>query len=229
MEPRNRFVWEAAAPKIASGTLRAIFIECSYDDSVDDNSLYGHLCPRHLVAELQTLATKVLDKQKPSRSSAGGKRKRQESESVNDDRPVSPKTKRVGSTGTRKSSTCTGTQPERRSHRRSGQSNPGESAGAEVPDLVYDEQQTPSIPDPLDDGDDGADADDPNAQGNILWAESTPLPLAGLSVYIIHIKETLTDGPPPGNRILQELRTQGEAAGLGCEFYVPMSGEGVWI
>lgn len=230
MEPRNRLVWEVAAPKVASGTLRAIFIECSYTDSVDDNSLYGHLCPRHLIAELETLASKVLDSQKPHRSSVGGKRKRQDSESVNDERsPISPKTKRVGSSGTRKSSTRTRTPPSRRSLRRSGQSNSGDPTGAEVPDLVYDEQQTPSIPDPLDDGDDGVDADDPSMQGNILWAEATRLPLAGLSVYIIHVKDTLTDGPPPGNRILQELRTQGEAAGLGCEFYVPKSGEGVWI
>lgn len=229
LEPRNRLVWEVAAPKIASGVLRAIFIECSYNDSVDDNSLYGHLCPRHLIAELETLASKVLDTQKPGRSSVGGKRKRQDSESANDDRPVSPKSKRVGSVGARKSSARARTPPSRRSRRRSGQSNSGEAAGAEVPELVYDEQQTPSIPDPLDDGDDGVDQDDANAQGNILWAVSTPLPLAGLSVYIIHVKDTLTDGPPPGNRILQELRCQGEAAGLGCEFYVPKSGEGIWI
>src|SRR5215471_9690406 len=43
LTPRNEKVWEAAAPKIAAGTLRAIFIECSFPDSVDDDSLYGHL------------------------------------------------------------------------------------------------------------------------------------------------------------------------------------------
>ncbi|KAK1144677.1 3',5'-cyclic-nucleotide phosphodiesterase pde1 [Aspergillus melleus] len=57
--PRNRRVWEMAAPKIISGTLRAIFIECSYDDSVKDENLYGHLNPRHLIAELKVLAQLV--------------------------------------------------------------------------------------------------------------------------------------------------------------------------
>ncbi|KAH8432281.1 3',5'-cyclic-nucleotide phosphodiesterase PDE1 [Aspergillus melleus] len=57
--PRNRRVWEMAAPKIISGALRAIFIECSYDDSVKDENLYGHLNPRHLIAELKVLAQLV--------------------------------------------------------------------------------------------------------------------------------------------------------------------------
>ncbi len=59
LHPRNQVVWEDAAPKIVSGTLKAIFIECSYDDSVRDEDLYGHLCPRHLIAELAVLAAKV--------------------------------------------------------------------------------------------------------------------------------------------------------------------------
>ena len=59
MLPRNQAVWDDAAARIARGTLRAIFIECSYDDSVRDQDLYGHLCPRHLVAELAVLAEKV--------------------------------------------------------------------------------------------------------------------------------------------------------------------------
>ncbi|KAL3436664.1 cAMP phosphodiesterases class-II-domain-containing protein [Aspergillus tetrazonus] len=59
--PRNRKVWEIAAPKVASGTLRAIFIECSYVDSTEDIYLFGHLCPRHLVDELTVLAARVAD------------------------------------------------------------------------------------------------------------------------------------------------------------------------
>lgn len=58
-KPRNRIVWEMAAPKIGSKSLRAIFIECSFDDSVSDDKLYGHLCPRHLVAELKVLGELV--------------------------------------------------------------------------------------------------------------------------------------------------------------------------
>lgn len=61
------------------------------------------------------------------------------------------------------------------------------------------------------------------------WADANPLPLAGLSIYVIHIKESLTDGPPPGNRILCELKAHGEAARLGCEFFIPDPAEGIWI
>ncbi len=59
MHPRNHVVWDDAAPKFANGTLKAIFIECSYDDSVRDADLYGHLCPRHLIAELTLFAQRV--------------------------------------------------------------------------------------------------------------------------------------------------------------------------
>ena len=61
MFPRNGVVWDDAASKFAKGILRAIFIECSYDDSVRNEDLYGHLCPRHLIAELKALAGRVMD------------------------------------------------------------------------------------------------------------------------------------------------------------------------
>ena len=56
MTPRTHFVWQEAARKIAHGLLGGIFIECSYDDSQADAVLFGHLNPRHLIAELRTLA-----------------------------------------------------------------------------------------------------------------------------------------------------------------------------
>lgn len=59
LSPRTRQVWQDAAPKIAAGTLRGIFIECSYDDSQSDEMLFGHLSPRHVIAELQNLAEEV--------------------------------------------------------------------------------------------------------------------------------------------------------------------------
>lgn len=60
LSPRNHRVWEDAAPKVAAGTLRAIFIECSYDENQSDDTLFGHLCPRFLMEELQALARKVV-------------------------------------------------------------------------------------------------------------------------------------------------------------------------
>ena len=57
--PRTVQVWSDAAPKIASGILKAILIECSYDESQSDETLFGHLAPRHVIEEMQALAEKV--------------------------------------------------------------------------------------------------------------------------------------------------------------------------
>ncbi|KAJ8065141.1 hypothetical protein OCU04_005854 [Sclerotinia nivalis] len=57
--PRNKQVWQDAAPKIAAGTLKGIFIECSYDDSRSAEMLFGHLTPRYLIEELKVLAAEV--------------------------------------------------------------------------------------------------------------------------------------------------------------------------
>jgi len=59
MLPRNEQVWAMAAPKIVSGHLTAIFIECSYDDSREDELLFGHMTPSHLMVELKKLADMV--------------------------------------------------------------------------------------------------------------------------------------------------------------------------
>ncbi|THV55099.1 hypothetical protein BGAL_0014g00290 [Botrytis galanthina] len=57
--PRNKQVWQDAAPKIAAGILKGIFIECSYDDSRPDDLLFGHLTPRYVVEELKILAAET--------------------------------------------------------------------------------------------------------------------------------------------------------------------------
>ncbi|KAM0176315.1 hypothetical protein ACHAPF_004965 [Botrytis cinerea] len=57
--PRNKQVWQDAAPKIAAGILKGIFIECSYDDSRPDDLLFGHLTPRYVVEELKVLAVET--------------------------------------------------------------------------------------------------------------------------------------------------------------------------
>lgn len=62
-DPRAKHIWQEAAPKVARGHLRAIFIECSYTDAVKDGLLFGHLCPRHVIAELKALAERVFDEQ----------------------------------------------------------------------------------------------------------------------------------------------------------------------
>ena len=206
MDPRNHRVWETAAPKIAAGTLRAIFIECSYNDSVDDAYLYGHLCPRHLVTELTFLADKVMG----ARENNLTDRKRKLgtttfNELGTDSGPSSKRNLSVSGAKPRSLTTSRGIGPR---------SQP-----------IYADLPT----EPLDGIADYGNTDDGCAPDTARWTNADPLPLAGLSVYIIHIKESLTDGPPPGERIIQELREHSEAARLGCEFFLPNPAEGIWI
>ncbi|KAK0710862.1 cAMP phosphodiesterases class-II-domain-containing protein [Lasiosphaeris hirsuta] len=59
LSPRNLTVWREAAPKIATGKLAAIVIECSYDNSQPDDRLFGHLAPRFIAEEMGILAAEV--------------------------------------------------------------------------------------------------------------------------------------------------------------------------
>ncbi|KAJ5624971.1 Cyclic-AMP phosphodiesterase class-II [Penicillium lagena] len=220
LEGHNKLVWDTAAPKIAAGTLRAIFIECSYNDSVDDAYLYGHMCPRHLAAELTVLAAKVVD-MRESAAQTDKKRKRSETSGAGEipAEQVSPKSKRSQSnaSGMNVNVNANG----------SSKSRNNSIIDKDMPDAtiaISARAESFSLP----------DSHGAATAGNLIpssasWADSTPLPLAGLSIYIIHIKDHLTDGPPPGDRILRELRGHGEAASLGCEFFIPDPLQGIWI
>lgn len=164
-QPRNQRVWEIAAPKIANGVLGAIFIECSYSDSVDDAFLYGHLCPRHLITELSILASKTEEIQESKAKFSGEGKQGGARSGKSSFKKISPQ-----STLMRTATTSSESK-----------------------------------------------------------AEPGPLRLAGLVIYIIHIKESVTGGPPPDEQILQELRTQAEGAKLGCDFHTSSAGEDIWI
>ncbi|ERS97268.1 hypothetical protein HMPREF1624_06599 [Sporothrix schenckii ATCC 58251] len=55
--------------------------------------------------------------------------------------------------------------------------------------------------------------------------EPQPLPLQGLKVVIIHVKEKLRDGPPAGDIILDQLREHEACNPLGCEYIISYSGQ----
>ena len=48
-------LWKAIADKVIAHTLKAIFIEVSFDNAMPDKSLYGHLTPRLLMQEMKVL------------------------------------------------------------------------------------------------------------------------------------------------------------------------------
>ncbi|KAL1894243.1 3',5'-cyclic-nucleotide phosphodiesterase pde1 [Sporothrix stenoceras] len=56
-----------------------------------------------------------------------------------------------------------------------------------------------------------------------------PLPLRGLKVVIIHIKEKLRDGPPAGEIILEQLREHEERNPLGCEYIISYAGQSLFF
>lgn len=59
--------------------------------------------------------------------------------------------------------------------------------------------------------------------------EEPQLPLAGLKVVIIHIKEKLRDGPPAGEIILDQLREYEARSPLGCEYIISYSGQSLFF
>ena len=48
-------LWKAVADKVIAHTLKAIFIEVSFDNAMPDKALYGHLTPRLLMQEMKEL------------------------------------------------------------------------------------------------------------------------------------------------------------------------------
>ena len=48
-------LWKAIADKVKAHTLKAIFIEVSFDNAMPDKALYGHLTPRLLMQEMKEL------------------------------------------------------------------------------------------------------------------------------------------------------------------------------
>jgi cAMP phosphodiesterase len=58
IEKSNRLqtLWQAVAPLVKSGQLKAIMIEVSFPNEQPDKTLFGHLTPKWLMAEMNTLS-----------------------------------------------------------------------------------------------------------------------------------------------------------------------------
>ncbi|OTB07968.1 hypothetical protein M426DRAFT_52661 [Hypoxylon sp. CI-4A] len=209
LSPRNLGVWQEAAPRIASGNLAAIFIECSYDDSQTDDRLFGHLTPRYIIQEMRVLAAEVSAvRLTPPRLEPSKKRKREMEDSRTitnrpiprsavDDGPVSPKS-------IRPRSISGSNTPSTRSDR---DSNSPHLAGPTA-ELTLKEFEPPAIIHPQ------------------MNPQYTPQSLHGLKVVIIHVKERLDDDEESmGDTILTELLEHDREAELGCEFIVSKPGQ----
>ncbi|KAI1374958.1 cAMP phosphodiesterases class-II-domain-containing protein [Hypoxylon crocopeplum] len=208
LSPRNHGVWQEAAPRIASGNLAAIFIECSYDDSQTDDRLFGHLTPRYIIQEMKVLAAEVeLVRQSPAKLEPNKKRKRELGEAIRranrviarsggDDGPVSPKSIR----------------PRRNSDSASIPSEHGyDSPHIATPtaELSLKDFEASAVPSSV--------------------PKRSPDPLKGLKVVIIHVKEKLNDGELAGDTILSELLEHEKEAELGCNFIVSKMGQSLLL
>ncbi|MCJ1390332.1 3',5'-cyclic-nucleotide phosphodiesterase pde1 [Xylographa bjoerkii] len=249
--PRTARVWADAAPKIVTGLLSAIFIECSYDDSQPDETLFGHLAPRHLIAELEVLAAKVIvlregaanehdedaNDKFPGRvdvslevDAARLKRKRQ-SNGINiyqDIRrgrtPTSRWRRSDAGSNSRSSSPLKGMEILSPTHL---EFSPAEAIAA-APATKCDKSANKALK-----GNQKSATLSPKPIPVLkIETESTPKEpkaLAGVKVVIIHVKDTLRDGPPPGEIILTQLMDWEQRAGLGCEFVLSKAGGEIWV
>jgi len=235
--PRTARVWADAARKIVAGTLSAIFIECSYDDSQSDDTLFGHLAPRHLIAELQVLANEVGSVRRGSSASievdvaasAEAAHARHEAEGK--------KRKRL--------SNGLGLHEEGRRGRMPWRTGDGERErdGERYPQTP----ESPAVAPPagcgdldgvgamvemgrVDKGDEiGFGGGKVHFGGNGATDPTRRLPLRGVKVVIIHVKDPLRDGPPAGETILAQLLEREREVGLGCVFEVARTGGEVWV
>ena len=216
LSPRNGQVWSDAASKFTAGVLTGILIECSYEDSQSDETLFGHLAPRHLIAELGDLAQKVQNLRLREQDSSQRKRKRMSNGANMQERFETAS--RMG-----------------RSLSQSGQSARRTRRQTVSPATTASFVSEDSVP-----HDAANSAKEPNsntpesiaetAQGSGKVSEPWNYrPLKGLQVIIIHVKETLKDGPEPGETILAQLEQTDKAEQLGCTFSISKAGASIWL
>lgn len=202
LSPRTLLIWQEAAPKIASGNLKAIFIECSYPDSQDNERLYGHLKPLFVMQELRILASEV-EHARTMRLTDNKKRKRIESMADEPPRrvPSHPGTESPVSPKTIKASIA----------------HDAYLAGPSTPHLSSPTAQL-TIGEPVGDLD-----------VTSYPSPRTPRPLEGLKVIIIHVKDVLDDEDPVGDTILAQLKEHEKTQQLGCEFIVSHQGQDFYL
>ncbi|QPH02348.1 hypothetical protein C2857_006557 [Epichloe festucae Fl1] len=200
LSPRNLHVWQEAAPKINAGTLAAIFIECSYDDSQSNDRLFGHLKPCFVVEELRALANEVEISRK-MKGMESKKRKRVSIDETHNHRPNSILKQASGLEDPLSPKSILPTMPK--------SAAPGGT--------TTDDDDIPRL---------GTPTDELSFQDMeiLRLVPNPPRPLEGLKVVIIHVKERLDDGLAVGESILTQLLEHEKDANLGCEFVMSKSG-----
>ncbi|KAL8738795.1 MAG: hypothetical protein Q9181_000473 [Wetmoreana brouardii] len=219
LSPRTARVWQDAAGKISAGLLTGVLIECSYDNSQSDSMLFGHLTPRHLIAELCTLAGMVRDL------------------AAYDGKPGSPRKRKRPSNGHKfPSDEGHSRRPPSRHHVRP-RTRSSVSPSTPIPHatpqnspsamaLESEESELRAIVE-----EDGGihKTSRTRSHGAVNKPSTTTRPLEGLQVIIIHIKDPLRDGPDIGETILEQLKEHEAEVQLGCTFTISQCGTSLWL
>ena len=212
LSPRTSQVWNDAASKIVACLLKGILIECSYDNSQSDETLFGHLAPRHLIAELRVLAEKVKTLRSRGQEAYMRKRKRQSNglSTHEDIKLPGPRGRTSSQSGLKtRRQTLSPANPASSMFENAIRENSGtdEVFGVDTPGSMVVNTQIAS---------------------NAAQSSSSD-PLSGLKIIIIHVKETLRDGPQPGENILSQLEKAAEEEHLGCTFAISQAGASIWL
>ena len=228
VSPRTARVWGDAAEKIVGQVLKGVFIECSYDDSRSDETLFGHLCPRHLIFELQVLAAKVESLMQasdfgPPQDTSKRKRK------IHESSPTAAQTDPVSPSPNKKFPHKSRRRTEKSSSERLilPTSSPQTETNIRPMGLAGGEARTAHQIDAIQ-----VQVQEPESSPKWPRAPKTTksLPLHGLRIIIIHVKDTLQDdGSEIGETILAQLRQHEQVAQLGCEFVIPKPGSSIWL
>ena len=234
LTPRTHRIWAEAAPKVAAGILAAVFIECSYTDSQGDAILFGHLAPRHLIAELGELASMVQQEKYALQQTAAVNNKSNNKTSNDEDSAIAvTPTAAITSTPTAKKrkrtqggilrvNTPTPTDGQgrtspslsesaRSTSRRRGRSSVRKSANS----ANEHTEQNANAHDSMHDADTGMEV---NVNGNGVTGEhgasavtddasvnNFPNPLRGLRIIVTHIKDTMADEVDDAGTIEEQL------------------------
>lgn len=222
--PRTLQIWQEAAPKVANGALKAIVIECSYDDSQGDAVLFGHLAPRHLVRELAALADLVRQRKAEHRERRESRKRKRDGSSERQRRDSVD----VGGVDGTISPTTVEPDSQKRGKRKTSFAADSISLASTLRELPRDRREHTAgrkvsigsrLEEILQDGIDGFEE----------------APLAGLKVLIMHMKDTMRDGPLVGESILRQLNEHEarmkelDGLGLGCEFVICKAGGSYYL
>lgn len=244
IHPRNAKVWREASRKMAARNLRGIFVECSYADAVDDATLYGHMCPRHLIAELSQFA-KYVKRERRRRADD----KRDEKEEMGEEHPSetggkgldpNKEFKRPGNTQSQG-----GSSPEQHNNSKEKRGDDHEehekSKDGSKKNSDDDNSNNPSESDhdngennnndavPVDDdqkrGQSSSDMEDFTEEDNNVSDQ----PLKGLKIFIVHIKQELSLPKSARKKIMHQLQQGIEDVGLGCDIISLLAGDVAYL